>query len=224
MSTIDSTRTVIWALGVNLIIAAMKGTVGAFTGSASMLAEAAHSIADSSTEVFLLIGAAHARRWAKAQYLWALVAALATFGIGGVWAIWDGLDAVFGNTAGSGLAWIGLVVLAGSIALELTSWTTALRTLAATRNGRSWFAHYRGTTDVAAKAVLAEDSLDILGELLAAVGIGLRLLTGSAVFDGAASVLIGLLLTAMAYELGSHNLRLLRTPARVEIDTLALAA
>lgn len=202
-------RTVVFALATNLTIAALKASAGVLTGSAAMLAEAAHSVVDSSTEVILLGGELHARRWTKARYFWALVAAVDMFLIGGVYAGYQGLVAILGADAGNGLAWVGLLVLAVSAALESTSWLRAVRTLAAERNGQPWISHIRTTTNVAVKAVLYEDSADLAGVALAAAGIGLRLITGSVIWDGAASVLIGLLLTAMAFELGSQNLRLL---------------
>jgi divalent metal cation (Fe/Co/Zn/Cd) transporter len=205
-------RTVTYALGTNLAVAALKAIVGVLTGSAAMLAEAAHSVADSSTELILLGGEWHSRRWGKARHFWALVAAVDMFAVGGVYAVWTGLQSMLSPAATDGLLWVGLVVLAISAALEGSSWLRALRTLAATRNGTRWLRHIRTTTDSATKAVLYEDSADLTGVALAAAGIGAQLLTGSAVWDGVASALIGLLLVAMSYELGSSNVRLLMAP------------
>lgn len=225
MSANASTKTIYTALAVNLTIAAGKAVVGALTGSAAMLAEALHSLADCSTEGFLLIGALHGRRWAKAPYFWALVAALVMFGAGGLWAIIDGLSALSATPGiGAWTAGVALAVLAGSAALECVSLRQALRTLAASRNGIGWVTHLRTATDVAARSVAAEDGLDIAGELAAGIGIGLHLLTGSMVWDGLASVLVGALLAVMAWELGRHNVKLLRTPVSADIDGLALAA
>lgn len=209
MSTPNSTRTVVLALATNMAIAAMKAAVGVLTGSASMLAEAAHSVVDSSTEVILLGGEWHARTWSKARYFWALVASINMFAIGGVYAGYEGLETIFGVAVTDSLAWVGLLVLAISAAMEATSWLRAVRTLAAERGDTPWVTHIRTTTNTSVKAVLYEDSADLAGVALATAGIGLRLLTGSPVWDGAASVLIGLLLTVMAYELGNQNLRLL---------------
>ncbi|MGH3780249.1 MAG: cation diffusion facilitator family transporter [Pseudonocardiaceae bacterium] len=209
MGTTSTLRTVSYALATNLVIAALKATAGALTGSAAMLAESAHSVVDSSTELILLGGEWHSRRWSKARHFWALVAAVDMFAVGGVYAVWQGLDAMLSPAAADGLLWVGLVVLAVSAALEAGSWLRALRTLAATRNGTPWLRHIATTTNSSAKAVLYEDSADLAGVALAAAGIGMRLLTGSAVWDGLASVLIGLLLAAMSYELGASNLRLL---------------
>lgn len=213
MSEQESTKTIIWALCVNATIVVLKLVVGLVTGSAAMLAEAAHSAADSSTEVLLLWGTRHARTWHKARYFWSLVAAVHMFALGGLYACYEGVTSLLGEDAGSELRWVGLVVLGVCAVLEASSWVKAYRTLAAERAGVPWVCYLRTTTNTPVKTIFYEDSADLVGVALATVGITLRLATGSALWEGLAAILIGLLLTVMAYELGSHNIRLLRQPA-----------
>lgn len=206
----ESMKTTVWAFAVNIGVAIIKVSAGVLTGSSALLAEAAHSFADSSTEGFLLIGALHGRRNPRARYAWALTAAIVMFALGGVYACYEGLQTIFGVPVENTVpAWVGLIVLAFASVLEATSWSRAVRTLALTKGDKSWIKHLRTTTDTATKTVLEEDTADIGGNALAGLGISMHLLTGSMIWDGIASVLIGVLLTVMAYELGAHNVRLL---------------
>jgi Co/Zn/Cd efflux system component len=78
------------------------------------------------------------------------------------------------------------------------------------RGDKPWLLHIRTTTNTSVKTVVYEDSADLLGCVLAALGIAATMVTGSAIWDGLASVLIGLLLVGMALELGSQNVKLLQ--------------
>jgi divalent metal cation (Fe/Co/Zn/Cd) transporter len=205
----NGTAVVAKALATNLLIALLKA--GWLTGSASLLSEAAHSIVDSSTEVILLGGSWHAQRWNNARYFWGLVASINMFAIGGVFAIYEGYQAITEPTKADTAIWLGLVVLTVSAGLEYTSWVRAVRTLAAQRNDLSWWKLLRTTRSTDIKAVLVEDSADLTGCALAGIGLSLRVLTGSAVWDGIASILIGCMLIGMAYELGAQNFKLLVT-------------
>jgi cation diffusion facilitator family transporter len=206
----DMSNVVAKALVTNVLIAAAKAGIGVVAGSPALLSEAAHSVVDSLTEVILLGGAWHERRRPSARYFWGLVASINMFLVGGLWALYEGYTALVRPTeAGDAAMWLGLVVLAGSAFAEATSWLRAVRGLAGQRGGRSWWQLLRTTTDTDIKAVLVEDSADIAGCVLAALGIGLRLLTGSAVWDGLASMIIGVMMIAMAMELGTQNYKLL---------------
>jgi divalent metal cation (Fe/Co/Zn/Cd) transporter len=206
----ESIKTTAWAFGVNIGVATIKVVAGVLTGSSALLAEAVHSFADSSTEAFLLVGAFHGRRRPKARYAWALTAAIVMFALGGVYDCYEGIQTIFGTPVVSQVpAWIGLIVLAFASALESTSWSKAVRTLALTKGDKGWIEHLRTTTDTATKTILEEDTADIGGNILAGMGISMYLLTGLMVWQGIVSVMIGVLLMVMAYELGSHNVRLL---------------
>lgn len=204
----DTTRTIVFALAVNLGITITKAVAGVLTGSAAMLTEAAHSFIDMATEIFLIIGQWHGRRWPKGVYLWGAVAAASMFLIGGVYGLYSGVTTMFSDDTDT-WPWVALAVLVVSAAMETSSWRNAFTTLAAQRDGKSWLQHLRTTTNTAAKTVLVEDTADIGGDLLAIVGIGLGVATGSPLWDGLASAVIGLLLTGMAFDLGKTNIALL---------------
>lgn len=211
MEDSNGTAVVAKALATNLLIALLKAGAGWVTGSASLLSEAAHSVVDSSTEVILLGGSWHAQRWNNARYFWGLVASINMFMVGGLYAIYEGYQAIIEPAKTGTALWLGLVVLTVSFGLECTSWVRAVRSLAAEKNDLSWWRLLRTTRNTDTKAVLVEDSADLLGCMLAAVGIVIRVATGSAVGDGVASVLIGCMLIGMAYELGAQNFKLLVT-------------
>jgi cation diffusion facilitator family transporter len=206
----ETTKTVAVALAVNLGVTALKVAAGLLTGSAAMLTEAAHSLVDCTTEGLLMAGEVHGRYWAKGPHLWGALAAVSMFVIGGCWGVYEGVSKVFGGGVDA-WPWVALAVLAISALMELTSWRTAYRTLAVERDGRPWLSYLRTTTNTSAKTVLVEDSSDIGGDVLAMAGIGLGMVTGSPIWDGLASALIGLLLVGLAFDLGRHNLRLLLT-------------
>jgi divalent metal cation (Fe/Co/Zn/Cd) transporter len=197
------------AFTVNASIATGKLALGTVTGSAAMTSEGFHSLADTMSEVLLLAGDAHAQRWSKAQYAWALLAAVNIFFVGGMFAIRDGINALLGAQVTATLTWVSVGVLVVCIAMESYSLAGALGELATKRNGRPWLAYLRETDELALVTVVLEDGADILGCVLALASIGLRIATGSAVWDGVASVLIGILLTVVAIELGRRNVKLL---------------
>jgi cation diffusion facilitator family transporter len=203
------TSVVAKALATNLIIATGKIAVGLMASSAALLAEGAHSIVDSSTQVILLGGCWHGRRWSAAPYFWGLVASVNMFFIGGCFSIYEGYEAIAHPRSENTTTWLGIVVLIVSGGLEATSWMRAMRTLAQEKKDQSWYQLLRTTRSTEVKAVMIEDSTDLLGCAMAAAGIILRMVTGSEIWDGLASILIGCLLIGMAYELGAQNLRFL---------------
>jgi cation diffusion facilitator family transporter len=208
----ESTSTVGFALGVNLTIAVAKATVGVLSGSPAILSEAAHSMVDTSTQVLLLVGlhrAKHPER-PNAEYAWGCTAAVSMFATGACYAAYEGLVTLLDPPAAEGLVWLAVAVLVVSAGMEATSWVTAFRQLWRGRGDLSLWAYLRVTPDTSAKAVLLEDTADIAGCALALAGVVLRAVTGSAVWDAVASLLIAGLITVVAWQLGTHNLRLLR--------------
>jgi cation diffusion facilitator family transporter len=216
----ESTLTVLVAAAVNALIAVLKLVAGVFTGSAAMFAEAAHSVADTATEVLLLTALRRSARrpdrrhpfgYGKARFFWALIAAVSIFVSGAVFAFVEGIRAMLGDEAEQTLAWVAYAVLAGSFLLESLSWVQATRQVRreAEREGIGFRAWLRGTDDPTVKSVFFEDTAALIGLLLAFGGVGLHQLTGSGFWDGLASVLIGVLLTAVAFILGRTNAGLL---------------
>ncbi|MFC7305407.1 cation diffusion facilitator family transporter [Streptomyces monticola] len=215
----ESTFTVIVAASANLGIAAAKAVAGVISGSSAMLSEAAHSVADTVTELMLLVSLKSGERpadedhplgYGGARYLWALLAAVATFVGGGVFAVYDGIHTLtHGEEPGDPL--VAYVVLAIAFLLEGFSLRTGLKQARgeAARFGVHFKHYLRHTPDTAVKAVVLEDTAALAGLLLAAGGLLGGQLTGSGVWDGIASLCIGVLLVYVAWVLGRSNAELL---------------
>jgi cation diffusion facilitator family transporter len=215
----ESRLTVLLAFGANLGIAVAKSVAAVITGSASMAAEAAHSVADSFNEVLLLMGLHRSSRpadrrhplgYGKERYIWTLLVAVTIFGMGALFAFVRGVEALFGE-AETADPTVGYIVLAIAFVLESVSWRQAAGQVRsdARDHGLGLLGHVRATDDPTSVSVLLEDSAALIGLLLAFAGLGLHQLTGSVLWDGLASILIGVVLTAVALLLGRINLRLL---------------
>lgn len=215
----ESVTTVIVAGLCNLGIAAAKAVAGAISGSGAMLSEAAHSFADTITEVLLYFSLKRSARpadvshpfgYSRERYLWALLASLATFVGGAVFSVNDGVHTLL-NGEELGDPVVSYVVLALAFLLEGTSLATSVRQIRgeSRRLGVPQRRYVRHTPDTAVKAVLMEDAAALVGLLLAFGGLLGAQLTGSPVWDGVASVLIGLLLAWVAYVLARDNASLL---------------
>jgi cation diffusion facilitator family transporter len=206
----ESRRTATVALASNVTIAVAKIVAGALSGSAAMLAEAAHSLADTANQTFLLISIglserppdeAHPFGSGRERFLWTFVAAVGTFLAGAVFAIGWGIYELLGPARGETEFLLPFAVLALSLLTEGFSWLRALRqTRAEARRERLGYAEYvRMSRDPNVKMVLFEDSAALIGIALAALGIGLQAITGTGFWDPAASVAIGVLLIAVAF-------------------------
>ncbi|MGW6269753.1 cation diffusion facilitator family transporter [Streptomyces sp. NPDC055060] len=235
----ESTFTVIVAAVVNLGIAIAKAVAGVISGSSAMLSEAAHSLADTVTEVLLLTALKRSEKpadedhplgYGPERYIWAMLAAVATFVGGAVFSLYDGIHTlVAGEELGDPL--ISYIVLAIAFLLEGYSLRTGVRQARgeATRYGASFGRYLRHTPDTAVKAVVLEDSAALAGLVLAAGGLLGGQLTGSGVWDGVASLCIGALLLYVAWVLGRSNAQLLigrplPKPMREEIRAELLAS
>ncbi|MEA5359648.1 cation diffusion facilitator family transporter [Amycolatopsis sp., V23-08] len=216
----ESTLTVLLAGGVNLAIAIMKLVAGIITGSGAMLSEAAHSVADTFTEALLLTALKRSDRpadrvhpfgYGKERYFWSLLAAVSIFASGSMFALYEGVSTLFGHGEAQSTSILSYLVLAAAFLLEGTSWVQAVRQTRreSKAENRSFWAYLRLIDDPAPKTVLFEDSAALVGLVVAFAGIGLHQLTGSEVWDGVASIVIGLLLACVAYLLGRTNRGLL---------------
>jgi cation diffusion facilitator family transporter len=214
-----SLRTVVVAVAANLLIAVAKGVAALLTGSAAMLAETTHSIADTFNEVLLYVGVRSGARpaderhpfaYGKAGYIWSLLAAVGIFVVGGLFAIAVGVQTLRRPEPVTNVA-VGVAVLLVSAALEAVSWRRARRQLRSEAAARHLdLGEYLVTSsDPTPTAVFLEDSAALVGIALALAALGLHIMTGSALWDGAASLLIGLLLIAVAVVLMRRNLALL---------------
>ncbi|MFJ3904290.1 cation diffusion facilitator family transporter [Streptomyces sp. NPDC090025] len=215
----ESTFTVIVAAAANLGIAVAKAVAGVISGSSAMLSEAAHSLADTVTEFMLLTALKRSEKpadedhplgYAGERYVWAMLAAVATFVGGAVFSFYDGIHTlVHGEDPGDPL--VSYIVLGVAFLLEGYSLRTAIKQVVAEADRmKAPFARYlRLTPDTTVKAVVMEDSAALAGLMLAAGGLLGGQLTGSGVWDGIASILIGALLVYVAWVLGRSNAELL---------------
>jgi cation diffusion facilitator family transporter len=216
----ESTLTVVLALLANASIAVIKAVAGILTGSAAMLAEAAHSVADTSTEGLLLAALHHSDRpadrrhpfgYGKVRFFWSLIAAVSIFATGATFAVYEGVHAIVGAEEDQTLAWVAFLVLGLSFVMEGVSWMRAVHQIRREKeeDGQRLIEYLRVTDDPTVKTVFFEDTAALVGLLLAFGGVGLHQLTGSVLWDGLASLLIGVLLAGVAYLLGRTNMRLL---------------
>ncbi|SEG85447.1 cation diffusion facilitator family transporter [Thermomonospora echinospora] len=215
----ETRKTVLAAGGANIAIAVTKLVAGLVAGSSAMLAEAAHSLADTLNQLFLLASLRRSERpadrrhpfgYGKERYFWSLIAAVGIFVAGGGYSIYEGVREII-SPGEHGEATVAFVVLAFAFLFEGLSLARAVyqvRKEAADRS-RPPLDHVRKTPDTTLKAAVLEDSAALVGLTLAAAGLTLREITGSGVWDGAASVLIGLLLVVVAVTLGRSSMDLL---------------
>ncbi|HEV8321784.1 MAG TPA: cation diffusion facilitator family transporter [Myxococcota bacterium] len=219
MSAEGSNRAIYSALAANLGIAVGKFVAAYFSGSTATLAEAAHSLADSMNQVFLLVGIRASRRpddekhpfgYGKARYFWSFVVAMTIFSVGATFSIYEGLHKVFAAPHGpAGNPLWSYVVLGGAAFLEAFSFSVAFREFAKARAGRSLRRMIDDARDPVLLTVLFEDTAALFGLVVALAGVGLTHVTGRPVFDGVASIVVGLALLGVAYFLAAETRALL---------------
>jgi cation diffusion facilitator family transporter len=215
----ESTTTVVIAFFANALIAAAKTFVALLTGSASMLAESAHSWADTGNQILLFIAdrrsrrppdAAHPLGYGREAYVWSMFAALGLFTVGAVVSVWNGVTKLLEPSGEASYFW-AYVVLAIAFVLEGISFRQAFRQAHREAKGleRDVFQHALATSDPTLRAVFAEDAAALIGLVIAATGIVLHQVTGHAAYDAVGSILVGLLLGVVAVVLINRNLRFL---------------
>ncbi|RQX15415.1 cation transporter [Micromonospora ureilytica] len=212
MAAEGSTKAVVTALIANLGIAVSKFVAAAITGSASMLAEGVHSVADSTNQALLLVGAKRARRapsslhpfgYARERYIYAFLVAIILFTLGGLYALYESYQKIIHpHELTSPLIAVGVLVIA--MALEGYALRTAVGEANKVRGGRSWVAFVRRSRSPELPVILLEDAGALLGLVFALLGVGLTVLTGNGVFDGIATGCIGVLLVSIAIILATE--------------------
>ncbi len=207
LSMASGSKKVIYAALVgNAGIAATKFIACAVTGSSAMLAEAVHSVVDTGNQLLLLWGMRRASRPAdehfplghgKEVYFWSFVVAMLIFALGAGVSIYEGIKHLLDPhpIQNAGVSYIVLLI---AMVFEGGAWWLALRGFRATKGSRGYLEAVRASKDPTMFVVLFEDSAALLGLMVAFIGIGLGQLTGNPIFDGAASVVIGLILATIA--------------------------
>jgi len=223
MAAEGSTRAVLTALCANLGIAVAKFVAGAVTGSVSMVAEGVHSVADSGNQVLLLVGGRRARQapsalhpfgYARVRYLYAFLVAIVLFTLGGLYALYEGFHKII-DPGSLESPLVAVAVLLIAMALEGFALRTAVRVANRTRGSRSWLQFVRRAREPEIPVILLEDTGALVGLTFALLGVGLTTMTGNGVFDGTATMAIGLLLAAIAVLLARETTSLLIGEAAV---------
>ena len=215
----ESLTTVLVAFGANVLIAVAKSAAAVVTGSASLVAEAAHSWADAGNEIFLLVAdrrshrapdPAHPLGYGREAYVWSLFAALGLFVAGAAVSVTHGVQELLHPQPAERFV-VGYVVLAVSFVLEGVSFLQSVRQAKpeAESMQRDLIEHVLATSDPTLRAVFFEDSAALIGLVIAALGLATHELTGSAIPDAIGSILVGLLLAAVAVVLINLNRRYL---------------
>jgi cation diffusion facilitator family transporter len=210
-------RTVLIALAANFVIAVAKGVGGLVTGSSAMLAETAHSIADTVDQVLLLVSLRLGERqpdeehpfgYGKERFFWTFLVSVIIFLAGAIFSIGDGVLRLTGHEilgGGSGSRqWLAFAVLAIALVSEGTSFARAFKQTreGAREAGLGLVEFVRVSKEPTTKMVFSEDAVAVAGIVVAFVGLALQQLTRSETWDAGAAVLIGLLLVYVAYALG----------------------
>jgi cation diffusion facilitator family transporter len=215
----DSLTSVLAALAANTTIAIAKGVAAALTGSAALFAETLHTVADAGNEVFLYIAIRRSDRspdethplgYGPERWYWALLAAIGMFVIGGAVSIWEGVNALL-HPPELEAFWAGVAVLSIAIVLDGISRAVAVRELRgrAQRDGMPLRQLLSESTDPTVTTVYFEDTVDVVGASLALLALVLHKVTGSALPDAIATLMIGGLLTFVAIRLSGRNRALL---------------
>jgi cation diffusion facilitator family transporter len=209
---------VVAALGANLGIAVTKFIAFGLTASSSLLAEAIHSVADSGNQVLLLIGGKRSERaetakhpfgYGRERYFYAFVVSVVLFSIGGLFAVYEGIEKLRHPEPITSWQGVPVGVLVVAIVLEGLSFRTAVKETNEIRAGASWRAFIRHARAPELPAVLLEDFAALIGLVLALFGVGLTLLTGRGEWDAVGTLAIGVLLVLVAAVLAVETKSLL---------------
>jgi len=210
-------RAVLAALGANLGIAAAKVVAALITNSASMLAEAIHSLADTGNQGLLFLGSRRAERppdvehpfgYGSERYFWAFVVAVVLFTLGSMFSLYEGVEKLR-HPHQLESPTVAFVVLGIAAVLESLSLRNAVREASHRRRGLTWFHFIRRTKNPELSVVLLEDFAALIGIALAVTGLVLAVVTGEERFDAVGSIAIGILLAVIAAVLATEMKSLL---------------
>jgi len=201
-----SRKAIVAAFLANLGIAIIKFIGAAITGSAGLLAEGVHSLADTGNQGLLFLGGSRARRqatpehpfgFARERYFWSFVVALVLFSMGGLFAIYEGIDKLIHPHAPESL-WVAISILVLSIVLESLSLRTARHESIPLKGRHSWWGFIRTSRNPELPVVLLEDTGALCGLFFALTGVLLAHFTDEPRWDAVGSLAIGILLVAIA--------------------------
>jgi cation diffusion facilitator family transporter len=210
-----SSRTVALALAANVATALVKLAAALVTRSSALWAEAFHAFADSGNEVCLIIAERSSRRPADEQhplghgrsaYFWALIASLGVFAVGSVLSVRQGVQELIRPESTISFR-VAYLVLAASFCFDGVSLIQAHAQMNAEAQAlkRSFLEHLDLSSDPIARGVFAEDAAALVGNIIAFAGIALHQVTGSAVPEAVAAIVVGILLGVVAFQLTARN-------------------
>lgn len=215
-------RVVMVALFINLLIAVFKFVAAAISGSTAMLAEAVHSLADTSNQAFLLIGmrrssrppdALHPFGYGTETYFWAFIVAGSIFLIGAAVSIWEGSEKLWhiahGQAHAHGDVKWAIIVLGVSLVLESWSLRAAVQEFLHMTAGKGLKKTLEDARDPTVLTVLFEDLAALFGLVVALAGVVTSYLTGNPLWDALASIVVGIALLVVAIFLGRDSMSLL---------------
>ena len=225
MSHDNSSKAIAYAFAANLGIAISKTGAAVWTGSGSLLAEAIHSFADCGNQVLLFVGMRravksatekHPMGFGRESYIWSMMVAITLFSVGGLFSVYEGFLRLGEHHAVEN-AEVALVILLIAVVLEFFSLKGALNALAEEKGQRSLWQWFKETHSSELMVVVGEDLAALLGLVIAALMLGLTMLTGNTVYDAVGSILIGVLLVIVAVLIGRevHSLLLGETDVQV---------
>lgn len=220
MSASGGSKAIIAAFLANVGIALAKFIAWLLSGSASMLAEAIHSVADSGNQLLLMRGGRKAMReadrdhpfgYGRERYVSAFVVSIILFSLGGLFAVYEGVQKlIHPHELDQTWWWLPLVVLVIAIGLESFSLRTAVKESNQVREkGQSWMSFIRRSKAPELPVVLLEDAGALIGLTFALFGVGLTVITGDSMYDALGTLMIGLLLIVIAIVLGIETKSLL---------------
>lgn len=226
------TRAILAAMVANAGIAVAKFVAYLVTGSASMLAESVHSVADTSNQGLLLLGGRQARRiaddehqfgYGRERYFWSFVVALVLFTLGGLYSLYEGIDKLRHPHEITALGWAIGVLIFGLI-LEGFSFRTAIVEARKEKGNRRWWDYIRRSRSPELPVVLLEDAGAMFGLMIALIGVSLAAVTGDPIWDGIGTIGIGVLLLVIASVLTVEMRSLLLGEAATKEDIVAIVA
>ncbi len=206
MAAEGSTRAIVAALVANAGIAVAKFVGFLVTGSSSMIAEAVHSVADTTNQGLLLVGQRTAKREASTEhpfgygrnrYFYSFVVAMVLFSLGSLFALYEGVHKIQ-HPESLSTAYVAVIILVVAIGLESYSFHTAVVESRKVKGDAGWWRFIRQAKSPELPVVLLEDVGALVGLVLALGGVGLSVLTGNAVWDGIGTICIGVLLGVIA--------------------------
>lgn len=204
--TEGSRKAIVAAFFANMGIAIAKFVGAAITGSASMVAEGVHSVADTGNQALLFLGGSRAKKQAtpehpfgfgRERYFWSFAVALILFSMGGLFALYEGIEK-FRHPHEVEKVWVAVVILLFGLSIEGFSLWTAIKEARKTKGDASWWSFIRNSKQPELPVVLLEDTGAELGLLCALVGVVMARVTGNGRWDAMGSIVIGILLIVIA--------------------------